>query len=238
MTDADPAPSAALPIAEALGQTRRQLAALDELTGHGLAVSRAIAEQASGERAEPVVSGDIALAYARVARAVHQAVLLQQKLIKDLSEGAEARAASEPEDDEDDAPLTPEDTRKDRVARIVQRLAVDRCADEDALQNLMIDACEQLEDDDLYGDVMERPLSELVARLCKDLGLEPDWSALSQELWAQREIASGEVGAPLAAEWILDQTRPPPLAGEGDPEGVERAFSRANGGDSRPLRSP
>ena len=33
-------------------------------------------------------------------------------------------------------------------------------------------------------------MGEIVARLCKDLGLEPDWSELSQELWATRELTS------------------------------------------------
>ena len=225
MICSDMSDAQSFPPAEALDQTRRQLAALDDLTGHGLAVSRAIAEQASGERTEPVVA-DIALAYARVSRAVRQAVQLQQQLIKDLS-----AAWPRSEQDEDDEPSGPEEDRKERVVRIVERQARERYpADDEALENLMIDAVDRLDDDDLYGDLMERPLSELVARLCKDVGLEPDWPGLSQELWARREIAGGDVGAPLK-EWTSRRTRPPPLAGEVAPKGTEGAFGRTNGGN-------
>ena len=227
----DAAPS--FPAIEALDQTRRQLAALDDLTGHGLAVSKAIAEQASCERAEPVVA-DIALAYARVSRAVRQAVQLQQQLIKDLP-----AAWPRGEQDEDDEHSGPEEDRKERVVRIVERVARDRHpADDEALENLMIDAVDRLDDDDLYGDLMERPLSELVARLCKDVGLEPDWPGLSQELWARRESQSGDVGAPLAA---ADGRASSPVSGSERgrwPEGTEGAFRLHAAGHDPPQPSP
>ncbi len=119
MTDTPPVLTAALPAAEVLDQVRRQLAALDELTGIGLEAARALVKPGSGEPGEPAAPAVIALAYARVSRAVRLAVLLQQRLIKDLSAGlASIENIDESADQDDDAPLSPGDQRKDRVARI------------------------------------------------------------------------------------------------------------------------
>lgn len=206
-----------LPLAEALDRTRRQLIALDELTGHGLAVSRALAEQASGERAQSATTCDHALAYARVSRAVRLAIALQQQLIKDL-----AAAAADAQ--------TPEDLRKARLERIVERQVRERHpSDDEALDRLMTETADRLDDEDLYGDLMDRPFSELVARICSDIGLEADWPALSQELWARREIASGDVGAPLMVR-MSKQARPPP------PEGTHASgFEKTFGGSLGPC---
>jgi len=35
------------------------------------------------------------------------------------------------------------------------------------------------------------PVSEIIAHICRDLRLEPDWPQLAEEAWAQDEIASG-----------------------------------------------
>jgi hypothetical protein len=40
-------------------------------------------------------------------------------------------------------------------------------------------------------------VGELVAMICRDFGLEPDWDALEQEAWAQAEIAGGAAGSPF-----------------------------------------
>ena len=47
--------------------------------------------------------------------------------------------------------------------------------------------------------MLSRPISELIALICQDLGLAPDWPQLAEEAWAKAEIASGAAGAPLAA---------------------------------------
>jgi hypothetical protein len=183
----------------------RQLQILGELAEIGLEVARAVG-------AAPGPAGDLALAYARVSRAVRLTLMLQSQLIEDAAAAARERARPEP------APALPEDIRKARVTRIVERLVTaEHRHDVDMADELSAEAAERLDDEDVYGDLMQRPMSELVARLCRDLGLEPDWAQLAQELWAQQEIASGDVGAPLST------TRPLPLAGEGDREAVERA---------------
>ncbi len=54
-----------------------------------------------------------------------------------------------------------------------------------------------IEDEDLYGYLLSRPMSETVHGICRDLGLSPDWTRLVEETWAQREITDGPVGEPL-----------------------------------------
>jgi chorismate mutase len=95
-----------------------------------------------------------------------------------------------------------EDARKARVERIVERViqAEFEDKDEDEIDRLAEEACERLEHDDIYGDLMARPVSEIIALVCRDLGLAPDWSRLAEEAWAQEEIDSGVAAAPLMAK--------------------------------------
>jgi len=245
MSDASPTPAAVTPAkagaspADAPDWARpyalRQLELLGELAELGLDVARAVERQASG-RAEapaapvvqgPIFKGDFALAYARVSRAVRLTLMLQARLIEELKAADAGRAPARAEAAADSVRSSPEDQRKARVERIVERLAeAEYPDDEDQVSDLLREAAERLDDEDLFGDLMDRPLSELVARLCQQLDLEPRWAELAQELWAVREVASGQPGWPLAAYL-------PREAGGGGPpvaeRGVEGESGRAGG---------
>ncbi len=197
-----------IPDTWAQAKLRRQIDRLDMLSEVGLELARDI----QGRGAE-----DAAMAFSRVARAMRMTAMLQSRLIKDLSTAAD-------EADEIAERLAPAYRHKARVEKIVERIAIDACDDETEVDGLIVEAGERLDDEDLYGDVLQRPVGELVALICQDLGLDPDWEALSQEAWAQEEMASGVAGSPF--ENLTHQTRPPPLAGEGDHEVVERAYRR------------
>jgi hypothetical protein len=181
------------PCAAAERQRRR----LDELAEIGMDVARAVARQANAEAPAPVA--ELSLAYARVSRAVRLTLMLQSRLL-------EAGARAETEAAERAFRSTPEYARKARVERIVERLAVDEHPDdEDRIDALIAEAGERLDDEDLYGDLMDRPMREIVARLCRDLGLDPDWTALAQEPWASEDSTSPIAeamagGGPPAAE--------------------------------------
>jgi hypothetical protein len=138
-----------------------------------------------------VVPGDVALAYARVSRAVRLSLMLQARLIDDMK-AAEAKAADDRKDDD------PKARAKLRVDTIVQRVSADQHAGEPVMHEWVLrESPERLNDEDVFGDILERPISESVARLCKQLGLDPDWAELAEELWAVREVESGHVGWPL-----------------------------------------
>ena len=180
----------------------RELQLLGDLAEIGVKLARAIEKRidnaAPDEDLRPV-----AMAYNRTARAVRLTLMLHSKIIKDrkadedpiLKARAEAEAEAAKEEVKSNLPYQ----CKRRVEAIVERVAKARHPDDDqTVERRMYEAAERLDDEDLYGDLMQRPLSELVARLCKDLHLDPDWAELAEELWAVREVESGEVGWPLA----------------------------------------
>jgi len=77
--------------------------------------------------------------------------------------------------------------------------------------------CRERLDDDTLIDLLDRPVSELIAEFCRSLGLTPDWEALAAEARAMKEIEAGDVGAPLAA--IAERMIAPPLARRPVPRG-------------------
>jgi hypothetical protein len=141
------------------------------------------------------------MAYARVARAVRMTILLQSKLVADL-QTLEIKAAHEAAHANclrgtQRPGLVRE--QKARIGRIVGRIAWAQGHENSEADRLGREAVERLRLDELYGDILTRPVSEIIAVICQDLGLEPDWPELAEEAWAQAELAGGAVGGPLAA---------------------------------------
>lgn len=179
----------------------RQIAMLGELAEAGLQIALAIRDQAVGRDVEAasVVTGDISLAYARVSRAVRMTLALQIQVIAEIDalkiEAAEATAAAVLKDKHDR--FFGKRPQQERVKRIVGRIASAEHDSRDIVERITREALERLEDEDLYGDMLSRPFSDIVADICRDLGLSPDWAALAREPWAVKERRSGAVGEPL-----------------------------------------
>jgi hypothetical protein len=177
----------------------RRLRMLDRLAEAGMEMIEALTAQAKGSGPK-VVDGDVALAFSRVSRAVRMAVLLQQQ----LDQGAVVSPMASQE-----AALKAEAGRKKehirRVGRIVARVALDCGKKPERAADFAYAARERLDDDDIYSLVAARPVGELVAMICRDFGLEPDWDALEQEAWAQAEIASGAAGSPFLEDRDEDE---------------------------------
>ncbi|CAN7645665.1 hypothetical protein LJR225_005054 [Phenylobacterium sp. LjRoot225] len=206
----------------ARGLIERQLGLLGRLAEAGLNIALAVerqvmaAEQASPEAGSPEAGSAVqavqglALAYGRVSRAVRLTVALQSRLVKDLQEidvVAARRRAGEAAD-AGRARQQLQAARKARVERIVERMIRDEARDEAEVDRLADAAYERLDHDDIYGDLSAKPVSEIIAMVCRDLGLAPDWGRLAQEAWAQEEIDGGAAGSPLMALRWLD---PPQL---------------------------
>jgi hypothetical protein len=109
--------------------------------------------------------------------------------------------------------------RRRQMRGIIQRVGRARGLDQETLERLDTEARERLEDDDLHEILMSRPTGEVLALICADLGLEPDWERISKEPWAQHEIACRRSGSPLI-DWMANQApeaheAPPPLVPSG-----------------------
>jgi hypothetical protein len=172
----------------------QQIAMLGRLAEKGMGIAEGVAEDAGA------ASERVAIDFARAARAVRLTLMLQAKLIKD-PEDRDRLAAQDA--DRADWSRKVERTRqafdqKERLGRIVERIAEGDPEVAHEAEDLANEARERLDEDDIYGDILTRPVSELVAMICKDLGLDPDWPKLAEEAWAREEMA-GDVGWPLAA---------------------------------------
>lgn len=221
-----PAPAGAADEARAL--VERRLALLGRLAEAGLNIALAVERQvmaveagspeAGSPEAVQVVQG-LALAYGRVSRAVRLSVALQGRVLKELqaldevaartrkgelAEAARAAAAQAAE-------------RKGRVERIVGRVIAEAFEDQAEVDRAAEEAWDRLEHDDIYGDLSRKPVSELIARICQDLGLSPDWPRLAQEAWAEEEIAGGAAGAPLLGLRRPDPPGAAPAAADPQP---------------------
>jgi hypothetical protein len=171
----------------------RQIALLGELAEAGLQIALAVQRRAQAAESAGEDLNPVAMAYARIARAVRLTVMLQARLIAERRDGEDARTAARAA-----AAFERREQKRRRVERMVERVAIDACGDDEALaEHLAVEAIERLEDDDLYGDVMSRPVGELVALICRDLGLEPDWAVLAEQAWARDEILGAAVGSPF-----------------------------------------
>jgi hypothetical protein len=175
-----------------------------------MAMAAAIARRATAEEPAPdQAPGDAdlhhaAMDFARVSRAVRMTFALQSRLIAEFK-GAAARSAGAEARDEGpievrwrDDVVDNDEVQKRQLRGIVQRLAEAASLEREAVERLVLQAGERLEDDRVYRDLTERPLGEIVALICKDLGVEPDWDLLADTYWAQLEIKRPPPGSPYA----------------------------------------
>lgn len=173
----------------------RRLRTLQALAEAGLKAAEALQMQieaaATAPAEDPAVAArtaaDLARAFAQVSRAVSVAVALEDKLDQDpetrrLEARARAARSSEPE-------LA---RRRAKVAGAVEAVIV---AKEGALSSIrggeLKKALDRLLDLEVQDgdDFLARPAGELVARICRDLGLKPDWTRWDHDWAVEAEAA-------------------------------------------------
>jgi len=224
-----------------------QVAGLQELAALGREMARGlvkiVARQA--EAVEPDPTFDVpamSLAFDRAARAVRMSYALQH-VVSDLLRGvdrieadrvekAEHARAAEAEARQAEAQARaegPVTNRKRQIDKAVTGILSDaHGGDDDGYQRHVRAARERLRDHEVLDDVLSRPASEVIADICRLLGLEPNWEGLACEAWAVEERDSGKVGEPLRSPppWTgrrpgirgrLLKSEPPPPVPEEDP---------------------
>jgi hypothetical protein len=116
-------------------------------------------------------------------------------------------------DDPDIARLGVAVHRDDVRAHVEQVIAAE--ADGPEAERLLADLEERLDDAEAGEDFADRPLGELVAGICRDLGVTPDWNLWRNEDWAMDEARANTPGSPYARPkprrtWPDEPWRDPP----------------------------
>ena len=202
----------------------RQLEALNRLADMAMAVAAAITRRVTEAEAgsETDLSG-AALDFSRASRAVRMTFALQSRLIAEFKGVAGPRTGGSATPVESDAWYDefgrPDVVDHDEVLRrqlkgVVKCLGEAEHLDGEAVERLVREAGERLEDEGFFRDITERPMGETVALVCKDLGIEPDWALLADIYWAQLEIKHPPPGSPYAG-WKERRAEAPPLVPSG-----------------------
>jgi hypothetical protein len=157
------------PLADAsAARAVRHMGVLAELAEIGMALARTLP-------GSDAVKCDMGLAYSRLSRSIRQTIALEARIDADeraRAAGIVVEAAQKWE------------AREDRIEGVVTRIIRAEAADNGDAERLLDEMCEHLEDEDVYDDYSRRPTGEIIALICKDLGLEPDWSRWEGRDWA------------------------------------------------------
>jgi len=186
----------------------KRLVYLDELADMAMELARAQQRKAleqlaagpeDGPKAGEGRERDAAAGFLAAARAVRVTLLLQARLQSGLNarriemvEERRARAETRRHDREIEA-LSYHGDVEEIVAQVIEREAADR-PDLDELTDSAREAVFDGWSDDEIG---ETPVSAVVAKICKDLGVAVDWSHWEGEDWAVEEAENEVEGSPF-----------------------------------------
>src|SRR5579872_3368109 len=204
LANSDPSPDGLHGCSDAAASARveRRLRVLEELVDIGMEIARALRDRMAEPAAES--AADPGLAFSRISRAVRQTVALEVKLDQErqaahgLAQAQIAEAQAKVEH------LAAHDRLRGLIRKSVVRSAVEQAiddqADGDDVERLVTDLRERLGDDDDYDalDFNDRPIGEMVAQICRDLGLTIDLSLWEDEDWAIEEAQARTLGSPYA----------------------------------------
>jgi hypothetical protein len=151
---------------------------------------------------------DAADAFHTVTRALRLTMALETataERLSDLRNGVdkrrgkaeEAAVAGEPPEPAEDADASM-GVYRDTVRELVsEAIAAEITDDESLAREMRGQLRERLSERDLFGPLMYRPLREVVARICDDIGLAPDWSRWEGDGW------SADYSPPRGPDWPL-----------------------------------
>jgi hypothetical protein len=212
----------------------KRIAYLDEIADLAMELARAQQRKALAQLEAPAeVAGDVrerdaAAGFLAAARAVRVTLLLQARLQAGLNvrriemvEERRARAETRRRDREIEA-LSRHGDIEEIVVQVIEREAADR-PDIDELTESAREAVFDKWSDREIGKI---PVSAVVAKVCKDLGIAVDWSHWEGEDWAVEEAGEGVEGSPFLKAAAGDA--PPAANGSGGYE-VSGSEPRATG---------
>ena len=214
--------------APAESRAERHLRLLQELADIGMDIARAVraeamAQEEAAERAPSRFGGDPGLVYSRIARAVRQTLALEARFADEVG-----KARFEQERRRVDTGRLifqrRQDDVRDYVAEAIENEGAERRIPDSEVERLLDDLDERLEDGQYDDALADGPIAELVARICEDLGVSPDWRIWDDQDWAIDYIKDrmltdigadrwAHLDAPVAPARPPDLNGPPPDPG-------------------------
>lgn len=184
----------------AVGQGERHLKVLAELTDIAMRLARSLGEMAqvrieaakqTGGELKP--GEDPLSAFNRLAQTIRRTVALEDKLARDVAKaraGLTAQRATNISRKQAEHRTAMEDAVRHAMEDVYYAADPQGRDDEgpegEAVENLLDDVLEHLEDVDEFSDYLDRPIGETVAKLCAAIGLEPDSCLFDGEAWTIR----------------------------------------------------
>jgi len=186
-----------------------------------------LAERTLNTHAAPAKGQDPADAFARLSRAIRLTLTLEAKTdeaLRDLKAGVVRRRKKEKKRAarrHEAAAAKEAQEREVKVRELVAEAAEAEIPDVYEFAQRYHALRERLDEDSAYKDLSQRPLREIVERLCKDLMINPDWSRWDGEGWIKEE------GAPKRTRYsIFNQPSAAPLLDDEDDSDESQAEPR------------
>lgn len=207
--------------ADACAAIVRQLAALDRVARMGMLIAEAVGRGFLALVAGRGGLGRAVRVFERVSRAVRLAFALQLKLCADLDRLRSSAPSADPPPRAADRPAV---ERAPAVERDVERAEQTERGD-------------GREPHDRFGPILRRPVEEVIARICRDLGVFPEWRRLVEDAWARPDADLPQIAELPAAPAARSRARPASRARDVAPSPAWRRGASA-GAASHPHRSP
>jgi hypothetical protein len=211
--------------AERMGRDVRRLDHLADVAMEmALELRRRLYAQADGDAVALEASvGELSLSFTRVARAMRQSVALKDRIDEARQarlDGEEAarEAVAEEKNTQPESGFERKKQVHELIADAIEDAAWDkgggRDEDSDAeadheAERLFEALYERLEDPADEADFEDRPMGELIARICRDLDFTPDWNQWDLEDWAIEEAERNTPGSPYAKTTGRRRLTPP-----------------------------
>ena len=228
----DPADRAEAPACAAEARRARQLAMLQELAEIGMQVARAVRDEAlapvepaemdAPKPASRFGGGDLGLVYSRVARAVRLTLALETRVAEEIEQARDEQERTRLEAIRKAAERRRPEIRG-YVADAIEADVLEGGGSDYEIEQLLEDLDERLDEGAYDAALTEAPVAELVARICADFGVTPDWSLWEDQDWAIAHVkaqAAGDNGAegwrdlaPSPGPTSPDVRGPPPDSG-------------------------
>ena len=208
-------------VAAAIARIGERRDHLDRLADVGMDMCRRLAAGETVQREGGKPWRDPAHAFAVISRAVRMALALASRLDQEiiaLCKGGPipnlAICAPETESAPEPTPPAPPPGPRERIARAVDAAIVRETPERDALERQRGWVWENLFEKKTYDALLNSPWRAVVAAICSDLGLRPDWSAWSNTdgFPAEAETPAAEPPDPAPRPAMAAETsvNPPP----------------------------